>query len=436
MPTPSIETETCVAKQSAGSGFTPKLISSLREGYSVDALRADAIAGLTVAIVALPLSMALAIASGVSPDRGLYTAIVGGFVISLLGGSRFQIGGPAGAFIVLIASIVERRGFDGLLLSSFMAGVILVILGYSRLGSYIRLIPHSVVVGFLSGIAILIFASQIHDLLGLSLSVKEPSAFLPKLQVLIPAIPDSNIRAVVISILTLVIIILQRQYLPRWPGLLMAVAIATVLVTMFNLQVETIGSRFGGIPNHLPFPALPAFSQSGFWSALPDAVVIALLGGIESLLSAVVADGMSHRRHRSDAELVAQGFGNMASALFGGICVTGTIARTATNVRAGAKTPVAGLLHCVFLLLFMIFAAPLAALIPLSALAAVLATVCWNMLEFREIRSIFNQAWQSAIVLSVTLLLTIFRDLIEGIAAGCLLAITFNLINRNLSAKK
>ncbi len=414
--------------------FTPKLVSSLAEGYSVARLKADASAGLTVAIVALPLSMAIAIASGTSPDRGLFTAIIGGFIISLLSGSRFQIGGPAGAFIVLIASIIDRRGMDGLLLSTFLAGGLLILAGYLRLGTWIRKIPHAVITGFLSGIAVLIFSSQIRDLFGLTLHGKEPAAFVAKLGALINVSSTLNLAALLVSGLGLAIIILQRMYLPRWPGLLIAVALCTLIAALFQLPVETIGSRFGGIPDHLPSPQLPAINTAFLWAALPDALFIALLGGIESLLSAVVADGMSSRQHRSNAELVAQGWGNMASVLFGGICVTGTIARTATNIRAGAQTPVAGIFHCVFLLAFMMLAAPLASKIPLAALAAVLTIVSWNMLERDRIAKIFQSSWPEQLILIVTFLLTVFYDLVEGIAAGCLLAIIFSLTLRHRSS--
>ena len=369
--------------------FTPKLVTVLREGYGLDHLRSDAIAGLTVAIVALPLSMALAIASGVSPDRGLYTAIVGGFIISLLGGSRFQVGGPAGAFIVLVAATVTAHGVDGLILATFMSGIFLLAVGFLRLGTFIKYIPFPVTVGFTAGIAVIIFASQIHELLGLTLA-HEPGALLAKLAALWGAAATITPAAVAVSFATMAVILLVRRLRPHWPGMLIAVALASVAAWAAGLPIATIGTRFGGIPSGLPMPALPDLSPAKMMAVLPAALSFALLGAIESLLSAVVADNMSGRRHRSNCELVAQGVGNMASALFGGFCVTGTIARTATNVRAGARGPVAGMLHAVFLLLFMLVAAPLAGFIPLAALAGVLALVAWNMFEKREFATLIR----------------------------------------------
>jgi len=401
--------------------YTPKLMTVLREGYSFGKFQADLVAGLTVAIVALPLSMAIAIASGVSPDRGLYTAIVGGFLVSLLGGSRFQIGGPAGAFIVLVAATVERHGVDGLLLATIMAGVFLIVIGALRIGAYIKLIPYPVTVGFTAGIAVIIFASQIKDLFGLTLTEKEPGELLPKLMTLGSAAGTVNIAAVGLAALTILTILGLKRWRPSWPGLLIAVALAAILTSIFNLPVETIGSKFGGIPRGLPAPALPAFSLEKAQAVLPDAVAFALLGAIESLLSAVVADGMTGRRHRSNCELVAQGIANIGSALFGGICVTGTIARTATNVRAGAVGPVSGMLHAVFLLVFMLVAAPLASAIPLAALAGVLAVVAWNMIEKDAFRALIRSSVGDAAVLLITFGLVIFRDLTEGIIVGFLL---------------
>ena len=420
--------------QSAGSGFTPKLVSIIREGYTLEFLRADAIAGLTVAIVALPLSMALAIASGATPDSGLFTAIVGGFVISLLSGSRFQIGGPAGAFIVLVASIIERKGFDALTLSTFLAGILLLFGGLLRLGSLIRFIPHAVIVGFTSGIAVLIFASQIHDIFGLALAAKEPSELIPRVGALWSAIGTMKIGAVSLSVATFALIMILRWINPAIPGMLIAVALATLATFALGLSVETIGSRFGGIASGLPHPALPVMTQQTLLTALPDALSIALLGGVESLLSAVVADGMSNRRHRSNAELLAQGAGNIASSLFGGICVTGTIARTATNIRSGAKTPVAGLLHSLFLLIFIIIAAPLAARIPLASLAAVLAVVCWNMFDKQNVTAILRGRLPEIAVLVVSFFTTIFIDLITGILAGCVLAAALSALPRRIEA--
>lgn len=398
--------------------FTPKLITVLREGYGFADFRADLVCGLTVAIVALPLSMAIAIASGVPPGRGLYTAVVGGFIVSLLGGSRFQIGGPAGAFIVLVALTVDRHGVEGVILATAMAGVLLIAAGFLRLGTYIKFIPYPVTVGFTAGIAVVIFASQLKDLFGITLTTKEPGELLPKLEVLARALPTTNLSAVAVSVVSIALIFILRKLRPTWPGILIAVIVAAIATWALSLPVETIGTRFGGIPRELPWPAWPVFSLEKARAVLPDAIAFALLGAIESLLSAVVADGMSGRRHRSNCELVAQGFANIGSAFFGGICVTGTIARTATNVRAGARSPISGILHAGFLLLFMLIAAPLASYIPLSALAAVLVVVCWNMAEKHEFATLIRSSRGDATVLLATFLLTVFRDLTEGILVG------------------
>jgi SulP family sulfate permease len=376
------------------------------------------ISGLTVAIVALPLSMAIAIASGVSPDRGLTTAIVGGFIVSLLGGSRFQIGGPAGAFIVLVAATVQTHGLDGLILATMIAGLVLMAAGLLQLGTFIKYIPYPVTVGFTAGIAVIILASQLKDLFGLTLAGGEPGPLWPKLQALAAAWPTVSPSAVALSGLAIVIIAGLRVFRPHWPGLLIAVAAATGVAVALDLPVDTIGSRFGGIPRGLPAPHLPALSVAKILDVLPSALSFALLGSIESLLSAVVADSMTGRRHRSNCELVAQGVANIASALFGGICVTGTIARTATNVRSGAHGPVSGMLHSLFLLAFMLLAAPLASYIPLAALAGVLATVAWNMAERHAFATLLRASRADALVLLVTFLLTVFRDLTEGILAG------------------
>ena len=304
--------------------FAPKLITVLREGYGFADFRADVISGLTVAIVALPLSMAIAIASGVTPDRGLYTAVIGGFIVSLLGGSRFQIGGPAGAFIVLVALTAERHGVEGVILATMMAGVLLIAAGYLRLGTYIKFIPYPVTVGFIAGIAVIIFASQLRDLLGITLTAKEPGELVPKLEALARGMPTANFSAVIIAAVGIAIIVALRKWRPNWPGILIAVVVAALATWALSLPVETIGTRFGGIPRQLPWPAWPHLSLEKVQAVLPDAISFALLGAIESLLSAVVADGMTGRRHRSNCELVAQGFANIGSALFGGICVTGS----------------------------------------------------------------------------------------------------------------
>ncbi|WP_033838776.1 SulP family inorganic anion transporter [Mesorhizobium loti] len=398
--------------------FTPKIITVLREGYGVASLRADLLAGLTVAIVALPLSMAIAIASGTTPERGLFTAVVGGCLISLFGGSRFQIGGPAAAFTVVVATTIANHGFDGLLLATLMAGIFLMLLGFLRLGSYIKFIPFPVTVGFISGIAVILFAGQVHDLLGLTLTVKEPADFVSKLQVLSAAISTINPAAVAVALITIGLVVGVRRVRPNWPAILIAVVVGSVLVVVLKLPVETIGTRFGGIPSSLPRPSLPPLSLDKALAVLPDALSFALLGAIESLLSAIVADGMTGRRHRSNMELVAQGMANIASAIFGGICATGTVARTATNVRAGARSPLAGVFHAGFILLFMLVAAPLASFIPLAGLAGVLAIVSWGMAEKHEFATLVRTSWGDAVVLLATFGLTVFRSLSEAIVVG------------------
>lgn len=397
--------------------YTPKLVTVLREGYGLTQLRADAIAGLTVAIVALPLSMAIAIASGATPAQGLYTAIVGGFLVSLLGGSRFQIGGPAGAFIVLVAATVAQHGMEGLILATFLSGLMLVAVGFLRLGTFIKFIPFPVTVGFTAGIAVIIFASQIKELFGLTLD-HEPGELLEKLPALWNARASLTPAALFVSAATVAIILWLRRWRPHWPGMLIAVGVAALASALLNLPVATIGTKFGGIPSALPAPSLPDMSVEKIMAVLPAAISFTLLGAIESLLSAVVADGMTGRRHRSNCELVAQGAANIGSALFGGFCVTGTIARTATNVRSGAHGPVAGMMHALFILLFMLIAAPLAAYIPLAALAGVLAVVAWNMIEKPAIAILVRSGWGEATVLAATFFLTIFRDLTEAIVVG------------------
>jgi len=398
--------------------FTPKIVTVLREGYSLRHLQADAMAGLTVAIVALPLSMAIAIASGATPAQGLYTAIVGGFLVSLLGGSRFQIGGPAGAFIVLVAATVQAHGMDGLFIATILAGVMLIAIGFLQLGSYIKFIPYPVTVGFTSGIAVIIATSQIKDLLGLSLAGPEPAELLNKIPALWSALPTFQPAALLVAGGVIAAIFLLRKFKPAWPSMLIAVAGAAAISVVMRLPIETIGSRFGGIPGALPLPRLPALSLEKVQEVLPSAVSFALLGSIESLLSAVVADGMTGRRHRSNCELVAQGVANIGSGLFGGICVTGTIARTATNVRAGAHSPVSGMLHSAFLLLFILVAAPLAGYIPLASLAGVLVVVCWNMAEKQAFATLLRVSRGDALVLLTTFFLTIFRSLSEAILVG------------------
>jgi SulP family sulfate permease len=401
--------------------YLPKIVTVLGEGYRAGDLRKDALAALTVAIVALPLSMAIAVASGVGPERGLYTAIVGGFLVSALGGSRFQIGGPAGAFIVLVSSTVASYGVEGLLATVFISGVLITVIGLLRVGALIRFIPHAVTVGFTGGIAMTILASQLRDFGGLTLMAREPGPFFPKLAALFHALPTCNIFAFSLGVGCTVMIFALRRWRSNWPSLLIAVVSASLAAFLMHLPVETIGGRFGDIPHNLPAPALPRLDLSLLIRVLPAALSFTMLGGIESLLSAKVADSMTGRKHRYNMELVAQGVANMASALFGGISVTGTIARTATNVRAGARSPVSGMLHAVFLLAFMLIAAPLARFIPLAVLASILVVVSWNMMEKKEFLALLRH-WRTAIVLAATFGLTLTVDLTTGIIAGCALA--------------
>lgn len=414
--------------------YRPKLLTILLDRYSLGDLRRDAAAGLTVAVVALPLSMAIAVASGVSPARGLYTAIVGGFVVSALGGSRFQIGGPAGAFIVLVAAESARAGLSGLLTAVALSGVFLALLGALRVGGLVRHIPHAVTVGFTAAIAVTIAASQLKDLGGLTLPGGEPGPLLPKLAALAHALPSGEPAAVAVGVGVVAVVLLLRRWRPSWPGMLLALVAASAAVLAFDLPVETVGHRFGALPHGLPMPILPDVSPAALRNALPAAMAFTLLGAVESLLSAKVADTMSGGRHRANMELVAQGAANLASPLFGGICVTGTIARTAANVRAGARSPVAGLLHATFLLLFMAAGADLAGLVPLSALAGVLVVVAWNMTERADIGRLLRR-WPTAVVLLATFGVTLLRDLSAGILAGCLAAGLVALLGRRVPAE-
>ena len=401
--------------------FIPKLVTVLREGYSWRRLGQDAIAGLTVAIVALPLAMALAIASGTTPDKGLITAVIAGFLISALGGSRFQIGGPTGAFVVVVFNVIQAHGYDGLVMATLMAGAMLIAAGLFRLGTWIKYIPEPVVTGFTSGIAVIIFTSQIKDLFGLSLT-EDPADFFAKLPALWAARDTFDPATLAVALGALIIIIGLRRYAPKLPGFLIAVLAASVAVAAVGLPIDTIGSRFGGIPHGLPTPHWPDISLNQMIVLLPSAFTIAFLAGVESLLSAVVADGMTGRRHRSNCELVAQGIANSASALFGGMPATGAIARTATNIRAGARSPLAGIFHAGFVLLFMMLAAPLANFIPLASLAAVLAIVAWNMSEVERFHHLMRGPWGDRLVLLITFGLTVAVDLTVAIEVGVVLA--------------
>lgn len=399
----------------------PKLVTTLRQGYGVTDFRHDVVAGLTVAIVALPLAMALAIASGATPDRGLVTAVIAGFLISALGGSRFQIGGPTGAFVVVVFGVIGQHGYDGLVLATLMASGMLVLAGLFRVGTWIKYIPEPVVTGFTTGIAVIIFSSQVRDLLGLDMTTV-PADFFERCAAFWGARDSVDPASAGVAAFALCVILILRRYAPRAPGLLLAIVGAAALVALLGLPVETIGSRFGGIAAGLPMPSLPEVSMQRLQALLPSAFTIAFLAGVESLLSAMVADGMTGRRHRSNCELVAQGIANAASSLFGGLPATGAIARTATNIRSGARSPVAGMLHAVFLLLFMVTLAPLASAIPMASLAAVLVMVAWNMSEIGRFRQLLSGPPGDRVVLLVTFALTVAVDLTVAIEVGVVLA--------------
>lgn len=401
--------------------FVPKLYTILKGGYGWDDLRHDTIAGLTVAVVALPLAMALAIASGTTPDKGLHTAIIAGFLISALGGSRIQIGGPTAAFIPVVFVVIERFGYGGLILATLMAGVMLVAAGLLRLGTLVKYMPQPVITGFTSGIAVSIFFSQIKDLLGLKMAAL-PGEFFARLEAYARHITTVEPAAVVIAAACLATIIAMRRWRPNWPSFLLALILCTVLGMVPGLTSETIGSRFGELPSALPALSIPEIPLGRIRELLPSAFTIAFLGGVESLLSAVVADGMIGGRHRSNGELVAQGVANVASALFGGLPATGAIARTATNIRSGAVSPVSGMLHAVFLLVFMLLLSPLMRYVPLSALAAVLLVVAWNMSEYEHFRHTLSAPKGDRLVLLLTFLLTVFFDLTVAIEVGVVVA--------------
>lgn len=401
--------------------LTPKLITTLRQGYTGSDLAKDAFAGLTVAVLALPLSMAIAIGAGFPPDAGLVTAVVGGLLISALGGSRLQIGGPAAAFIVIIASVAHEHGAAGLMTATFLAGVILVVAGLVQLGTYIKYIPGPVVTGFTSGIGVIIAISQLKDFLGLVGDV--PGEFMERMHALWEIRGTLNPAATLIGIATVLGIVGLKRWRPQWPGLLIAVVATSAAVAIGHLHVDTIQSRFGGLPSGLPAPALPDLSLATIRSVLPETFTIAFLIGVESLLSAVAADAMAGTRHRSNMEIVAQGAANIASPLFGGLPATGVIARTGTNITAGGRTPVAGILHALFVLAFMLFMAPLAGYLALPALAAVLMVTAWRLLELDHVWRFLTRApLDDRIVLALTLVLTVVVDLSVAIAVGVVVA--------------
>ena len=400
--------------------FRPKLVETLKN-YDRQQLTKDLLAGVIVGLVALPLAIAFAIASGVSPEKGLFTAIVAGFIISAMGGSRVQIGGPTGAFIVIVYGIVQQYGVSGLTIATFMAGCILIILGFARLGSVIKFIPHPLIVGFTSGIALIIFSSQVKDFLGLKMGAV-PADFIDKWKSYAENSSAVNGYALVLAVSTVAIIMLWPKLTRKIPGSLIAILVTTGAVAWLHLPVETIGSRFGRIPSSFPAPAIPHLDFNTIKSLLSPAFAIALLGGIESLLSAVVADGMIGGNHRSNMELVAQGTANIFSSIFGGIPATGAIARTATNVKNGGRTPVAGIIHAITLLLIMIYVGKWAALIPMPTLAGILVIVAYNMSEWESFISVAKGSRSDSVVLLATFFLTVFVDLTAAIEMGMVLA--------------
>ena len=414
------------------NAFTPKLFTILKEGYKPGDFKADFLAGLTVAIVALPLAMALAIASGTSPEKGLVTAVIAGFLISFLGGSRVQIGGPTGAFVVVVFNVIAHHGYDGLVLATLIAGFILVVCGYAKFGQVIKFIPYPVITGFTAGIAVIIASSQVKDFLGLRME-QVPADFLPKWGAYFGHLNTTDLMTLAVGVGSLAVILALRRYAPRWPGYLIAVIIAAVVAAVFHLPVETIGSRFPDIPTGLPMPEFPDFTFEKFHEVLPAAFTIAFLAGIEALLSAMVADGMTGFRHRSNQELVGQGVANIASALFGGLPATGAIARTATNIKAGGKSPVSGIIHAIFLLLFMLVAMDIVAFIPMAALAAILFVVAWGMSEIHHFIHIYKLSKPDRVVLLLTFFLTVLIDLTVAIGVGVGLAAVFFMIQMSKS---
>lgn len=403
------------------SAWLPKSFESFRR-YKRSDLSADIASGITVGLVALPLAMAFGISSGVTPEAGIYTAIVAGFLISALGGSRCQIGGPTGAFVVVIAAIIAKHGFSGLLIVTMMAGVILIFLGLTGLGNAVKYIPRPVIIGFTNGIAVLIASTQIKDFLGLKTTDPVPSEFFERMLFILQNFETGNIMTFLLAIASLALILLMPKLTKRIPGSIVALVAATALVGFFNIPVDTIGSRFGGIPVGLPEIRIPELRMDLILPLLPSALTVALLAAIESLLSAVVADSMSGDRHNSNVELVAQGVANLTVPLFGGIPVTGAIARTATNIRSGARSPLSGIIHAVTLLCIVLFAAPLARFIPLGTLAAVLFVVAYNMGEWREIPMILRLNRKEISVWMITFALTVAADLTIAVQVGMTLA--------------
>jgi SulP family sulfate permease len=412
----------------------PKILTTLAT-YDRHQFTSDLIAGVSVAMVALPLSLAIAIASGAGPEKGLVTAIVAGLLISLLGGSRVQIGGPTGAFIVVVFGVIAEHGYDGLVLATFMAGIIMLVAGYLRAGNLVAFVPEAVINGFTIGIGIIIATSQIKDLFGLSVA-QVPAEFIPKIDALWAARDTLTVHALGIGLATMVLIVVLRWLAPKFPGLIIAVGLTSAVVAVATLPVDTIFSRFGDLPHTLPMPSLPAISLEKVLELLPSAFVIAFLASVESLLSAMVADRMIGGHHRPNAEVLAQGFANIGSALFGGLPATGAIARTATNVRAGGKTPVSGIVHALTILLVMLLAAPLAGYLAMPALAGLLILTAWNMSEPHKWRGYMQSHTSDQILLILTLVLTVLTDLTIAISVGVSIGLALRLRRRNARQEK
>ena len=408
----------------------PKILTTIQT-YSGQLFLADLFAGVTVALVAIPLSLAIAIASGADPATGLVTAIVAGFLISALGGSRVQIGGPTGAFIVVVFGVIAVHGYDGLVLATFMAGIILILAGLMRAGNLISFVPEAVVNGFTIGIAIIIAASQLKDLFGLT-TPDLPAEFISKLETLWAARGTLNWASLGIGAATMALIVGLRRIAPKFPGLILAVGLTSAAVAIFHLPVDTIGSRFGALPSQLPMPKLPVLSADRIIELLPSAFVIAFLAGVESLLSAMVADRMTGGKYRRNAEVLAQGAANIGSALFGGLPATGAIARTATNVRAGGKTPVAGIVHALTILIAVLFAAPLAGYLAMPALAGLLMLTAWNMSEPHKWRGYLSEEKANIALLGITLVLTVVADLTIAIGVGVSLGLAIRFRRRHV----
>lgn len=412
----------------------PKILTTIAT-YDRQQFISDLIAGVTVAMVALPLSLAIAIASGAAPEKGLVTAIVAGFLISFLGGSRVQIGGPTGAFIVVVFGVIAEYGYDGLVLATFMAGIIMLVAGYLRAGNLVAYVPEAVINGFTIGIGIIIATSQLKDLFGLSVA-QVPAEFIAKIETIWAARHTLNAIALGVGLATMVLIVTLRRLAPKFPGLIVAVGLTSVYVVLAALPVDTIFSRFGALPSTLPIPALPEISLERMIELLPSALVIAFLASIELLLSAMVADRMIGGHHRPNAEVLAQGFANIGSALFGGLPATGAIARTATNIRAGGKTPVAGIVHALTILLVMLLAAPLAGYLAMPALAGLLILTAWSMSEPHKWRSYMQARTSDRVLLVLTLTLTVLADLTVAIGVGVFIGLALRLRRRNAGIEK